>query len=117
MVVESAPIKFSREIDGEMIDLMVSEDFVMDFHFISQEDLTVILRVQGVDSKKLKEFFKDSKGELFYLKTRDTWRDEIVEGEFLLNDMYMDEGPPISIDIGVQPPMVRLILDFKGPIK
>ncbi|GAB6055913.1 hypothetical protein JCM15415_12290 [Methanobacterium movens] len=113
MVPGSAPITFKRKIDGEIKDLTVSEEFVMDFHFTTQEHLMVILRVMGRDSQKTKDFFKDTINETFQLKTMDTWKKEKVEDEFTLTDMYLDEGPPLSIDIGVDPYMVRIILDFK----
>jgi hypothetical protein len=36
-----------------------------------------------------------------------------VSGKFELNSLYLDEGPPLSVDINQEISMVRTILDFK----
>lgn len=106
------PVTFSREIEGQMIDLIVPEEFVKDFHFTSDEHLMVIVRVIGGDAMKVRDFFQDAEGELFALKTTESM-DKKISDEFILTDMHMDEGPNITVDITQEQAMVRLILDFK----
>jgi hypothetical protein len=36
-----------------------------------------------------------------------------VSEEFLLASLYMDEGPPLSVDIDQELPLLRVILDFQ----
>jgi hypothetical protein len=107
------PITFSREIEGSMRDLIVPEDFVKDFHLSSAEHLMIIIRVTGTDSPKVKDFFEDSEEQLFSIKTVESEHEKEISDEFILSSMYMDEGPPLSVDINAEIPMVRLILDFK----
>ena len=35
-----------------------------------------------------------------------------INDDFILTDLYLDEGPNLSVDIDIEPPMVRVILDF-----
>jgi len=109
----SAPITFIREIGGSMRDLIVPEDFIKDFHFASDEHLMIMLRVIGRDATKVRDFFENSEKHIFTIKTIESSHDEQISNEFILTSMYMDEGPPISIDIDQEPPMVRIILDFQ----
>lgn len=108
----SEPITFSKEINGVDVDLTVPEVFVIDFHFSTEEHLMVILRVTGPDTGKVSDFFEDSEDEVYTIDTIETSEGREVNDEFILTDIYMDEGPRLSVDIDIEPPMVRLILDF-----
>ena len=39
-------------------------------------------------------------------------KERMIKEDFILTDIYMDEGPKLSVDIDIEPPMVRVILDF-----
>lgn len=108
----SEPIAFSRKINGADMDLIIPEVFVMDFHFSTEEHLMVMLRVTGPDTDKVSDFFEDGEDEVYTINTIETSEGREVNDEFILTDMYMDEGPRLSVDIDIEPPMVRLILDF-----
>ncbi len=112
MVDVMEPITFSREIKGEMIDLTVPEGFVKDFHFSTEKHLMVILRVVGPDSKKVVDFFEDGEDEVFNITTFQEKGSKEISENFILTDIYLDEGPNLSIDIDIEPPMVRVILDY-----
>lgn len=113
LVGVSKPITFSRELKDFKTDLIVPKDFVKDFHFSSEEHLMVMLRVVGPDTSKVVDFFEDGEGELFDLKTIEDGTGKEISDEFLLVYMYIDEGPPLSVDIDVENPIVRVILDFQ----
>jgi hypothetical protein len=106
------PITFIREINGSKIDLIVPEEFVRDLHFVTEEHLMIMLRVMGTDSKKVRDFFEDSEEEVFTLKTVEANHNVKIDDKFILTSLYMDEGPPISVDIDQEPYMVRLLMDF-----
>jgi len=106
-----SPITFNKEI-GSLRNLIVPEDFVKDFH-LSGEHLMIIIRVMGTDSKKVKDFFENSEEQLFNIKTIESEHGKEISDEFMLTSMYMDEGPPLSVDINAEIPMVRVILDFQ----
>jgi len=107
----SEPITFTRKIDGTTKDLIVPEGFVKDLHFSTKEHLMLILRVVGPDTNKVVDFFEDGEDEIFNIKTVTAVDGELHE-DFILTDMYLDEGPKLSVDIDIKPPMVRVILDF-----
>ena len=109
-VMES--ITFSREVKGEKIDLIVLEVFVKDFHFSTEEHLMVILRVVGPDTNKVVDFFEDGEDEVFNIKTVQEKDGKEISEDFILTDIYLDEGPNLSVDIDIEPPMVRVILDY-----
>jgi hypothetical protein len=109
----SAPITFNREIEGSMRNLIVPEDFVKDFH-LSGQHLMIIIRIMGIDSKKVKDFFTNSEKQLFNIKTIETEHGKEISDDYVLTSMYMDEGPPLSVDINAEIPMLRVILDFKN---
>jgi hypothetical protein len=115
MMTELASITFQKEKTLE--DLIVPEDFVKDLHFSSEDHLMIMLRVIGKDSKKVKKFFEKSEKGIFILETNhmapDNAHGKQVSGKFELNSIYMDEGPPLSVDINQEISMVRTILDFK----
>jgi hypothetical protein len=107
------PITFIQEIDGSKIDLIVPEEFVRDLHFSTKKHLMIMLRVVGTDSKKVSDFFEDGEEKVFTLKTIEANHNLKVDDNFILTSLYMDEGPPISVDIDQEPYMVRLIMDFE----
>lgn len=106
------PITFELEIDELKSDLIIPEEFIRDFHFATDQHLMIMIRVIGGDAIKVRDFFEDTEGEVFRLRTVDGNNQEI-NGEFLLADMHMDEGPSIGVDIDQDQAIVRLILDFK----
>ncbi|MGC9517934.1 MAG: hypothetical protein ACP5C3_09600 [Methanomicrobiales archaeon] len=108
----SAPITFSRKIGEEVKDLIVPPEFVRDFHYSTDEHLMIILRIMGPDLDKAYEFFKGSENKIYKIDTVETLRDKKISDHFRLNSMYLDEGPPISVDIDTEPEMIRLIMDF-----
>jgi hypothetical protein len=113
MVGVLAPITFGREIERSMREIIIPGDFVKDFHFTSERHLMIMIRVLGTDSKKVIDFFQDSEKQIFSLKTTEATEGKEISDQFLLGSMYMDEGPPISVDIDLDQPMARLILDFQ----
>ena len=94
-----------------MNDLIVPEGFVKDFHFSTEEHLMVMLRVVGPDTNKVVDFFENGEDEIYNIKTL-TVEGKEIDKKFILTDLYLDEGPKLSVDIDIEPPMVRLILDF-----
>jgi hypothetical protein len=108
-----APITFSREIEGSKSDLIVPEEFIKDFHFFGDENLMIMLRVIGTDTKKVRDFFQDSETHIIRISTIESIHKKKIAQEFILTSVYMDEGPPISVDIDSEPPMIRTILDFQ----
>jgi hypothetical protein len=106
------PVTFSREIEGKIGDLIIPEDFIRDFHFSTDKHLMIMIRIAGGDAIKVRDFFEESEGEIFSLKTVGVDGKKISD-DFVLADMYMDEGPPVGVDINQEQAMVRLILDFK----
>ncbi len=108
-----APLTFSREIGGKMKDLIVPQEYVRDFHFSTDEHLMIMLRIMGPDLDQARDFFKSSADKIFHIKTIEPVHEKEISDKFRLNSIYMDEGPPISVDIDPEPEMIRLILDFE----
>jgi hypothetical protein len=108
----SEPVTFSREIDGSMSDLIVPEEFIRDFRFLSDEELIVVMRIRGPDLEKAVEFFEEGKGDKFTIKTTENNDKEIID-EFTLIDMETDEGPHLGVDIDIEPPEIKLVLEFE----
>ncbi|MDY9922672.1 hypothetical protein [Methanobacterium sp.] len=109
-------ITFKRETKESLGEIKIPEDFIKDFHFSGDDHLMIMLRVIGTDSKKVVDFFEGSETERFHIKTENTVESTSIKetsGKFILNSMYLDEGPPLSVDINQEIPMVRAILDFK----
>ena len=106
------PITFSRKIKGDIKDLTVDEEFVRDFHFSTDQHLMIMLRIMGPDLDLARDFFKSGQDAIFKIKTISDNKKEISDN-FRLNSIYMDEGPPVSVDIDPEPEMIRLILDFE----
>jgi hypothetical protein len=108
----SAPISFIQK-EGEFNEIIIPQEFVKDFYFQSDGHLMVMVRVMGRDSERVKDFFEDSEGGQFTVKTTESLHDKQISEEFILSSIYMDEGPPLSVDIDQELPMLRLILDFQ----
>ena len=108
----SESIIFTKEIDGRNIDLTVPEGFVKDLHFSTSEHFMLMLRVVGPDMNKVVDFFEDGEDEIYNIRTFDAVEDKEINDDFILTDIYMDEGPNLGVDIDIEPAMIRLILDF-----
>lgn len=106
------PISFGRVVNGSIIDLIVPEVFVKDVHFTTPEHLMLMIRVTGPDSGKLKNYFEDSEDEIFEINTVISQNNQKISGKYILTDIYLDEGPQLSVDIDIEPETVRVILDF-----
>jgi len=111
LVDAKKPITFIREINGADVNLIIPEMFVKDFHFSTKEHLMIIIRVTGPDTNKVVDFFEDTEDEVFNIETVVDHNKEI-NGKYILTDIYLDEGPNLSVDINTEPQMVRVILDF-----
>ena len=105
------PITFEIEIEGTKSDLIIPTEFIRDFYFRSDHHLMIMIRVVGKDAIKVRNFFEDTEGMAFKLKTIDD-HNQKIDDEFLLTDLHMDEGPPLGVDIDQEQALVRLILDF-----
>ncbi len=112
MVEISEPVTFSREIEGSMGDLIVPEEFVRDFHFLSDNELTIIMQIRGPDLEKAINFFKDSIGDKFTIKTTES-NGKQISGKFTLIDMETEEGPHLWVDIDIEPPEVKIVVEFE----
>lgn len=106
----SAPVSFIRR-EGE--ELTIPQEFVKDFYFRSDQHLMVMLRVMGTESARVKDFFKDREEDQFTVKTTESLHGNQVSEELILASIYMDEGPPLSVDIDQELPLLRVILDFQ----
>lgn len=106
------PVTFSPEIEGPVNDLIVPEEFIKDFHFLSDTELLIVMRITGPDMEKAVKFFKDSKGNKFTIKTTGSNGKQISD-KFTLIDMEEDEGPYPTADIDIEPQEVKLILEFE----
>lgn len=104
------PITFTQSIDGDIKDLIISKEFIRDIERYGKH-LMVYIRVTGPDTWKITEFFEKKEGTIFTIDTTENQGDKISD-DFILTSVYMDDGPPISVDIDVEPPMIRAILDF-----
>ena len=108
----SEPITFSKEIEGLPKDLIVPEGFVKDFHFSTEKHLMVIMRIVGPDTNKVVDFFENGEDNVYNIQTVSALDGREINDDFILTDLYLDEGPNLSVDIDIEPPMVRVILDF-----
>jgi hypothetical protein len=95
------------------MDLTVPEELVWDFDFYSDKGLMIMLHIIGKETSGVTDFFQDNEGQVFHIKTIESGRGEEISGEYILNSVYIDEGPPISVDIDPEPPMVRITLEFQ----
>lgn len=106
------PVTFSRQIEGSIRDLVIPEDFIKDFHFISDTELLLVIRILGPDIEKPINFFEGHKGDKFTIKTIEN-NGKQVHGEFTLIDMESNEGPYPTADIDIEPQEVKLVLEFE----
>ena len=106
------PVTFSRQIKGSIRDLVIPEDFIKDFHFISDTELLLVIRVLGPDIEKPINFFEGHKGDKFTIKTIEN-NGKQVNDEFTLIDMESNEGPYPTADIDIEPQEVKLVLEFE----
>lgn len=106
------PITFSRKIEGNLRDLTVPKEFIRDIE-LGDGHLMIMLRVTGPDTGMVTDFFEDSEGKTFTIKTTTNQGNKISE-KYIMTSIYTDEGPPLSVDIDIEPPMVRAILDFES---
>ena len=104
-------VSFTRKMKGSTRYLVVPEQFVKDLDY-SDKHIMIMLRVTGPDMDMVPDFFEDAEDEVFTLETTDKEGNEI-SGEYVLSSIYIDEGPHLSVDIDIEPPMVRAILDFE----
>jgi len=112
LAVVKEPIIFSREINGLNVDLIIPEVFVKDLHFTTPEHMMLMIRVTGPDTGKVMDFFEDAEDEVFNIETVESKDEREINGKYILTDSYIDEGPQLSVDIDIEPEMVRVILDF-----
>lgn len=110
MVGVLEPITFTTRVNDEKTDLIVPKEFIRDIDFHAGH-LMIYIRVTGPDTDKVSDFF-DSESKSFQIETTENEGGKISD-EFILTSSYLDEGPPLSVDIDSEPPMVRAILDFK----
>ena len=106
------PVTFSREIEGSVSDLVLPEEFVKDFRFISDTELIVVIRVIGPDIEKPVSFFEGNEGDTFTIKTIENNGKQVYD-EFTLIDMESNEGPYPTADIDIEPQETKLILEFE----
>lgn len=109
------PITFTQNIDGDVKDLIIPMEFIRDIDWHGKH-LMIYVRVTGPDTWKITEFFEDRDGKVFTIDTTENQGNKIT-GKFILTSVYMDDGPPISADIDVEPIMIRAILDFEKQSK
>ena len=109
----SAPVYFVREEEGKSVELTIPQEFVKDFYFRSDEHLMIMLRVMGTDSDRVKYFFEDGEEDKFTVKTTESLHGKQISEELILASIYLDEGPPLSVDIDQELPLIRVILDFQ----
>ena len=110
MVSVQEPITFIQTVEGETKDLIIPKEFIRDIERFGKH-LMVYIRVTGPDTWKVSEFFEDQEGKSFTIETTENHGEELTD-DFILTSLYLDDGPPISTDIDVEPPMIRAILDF-----
>ncbi len=103
------PVTFSQ---GTVGDLIVPEEFIKDFHFLSDKELVIVMRIRGPDLEKAVSFFEDRKGNEFTIKTTES-NGKSISDEFTLIDMETDEGPHLGVDIDIEPPEVKIVLEFE----
>ena len=105
------PITFNQNVDGEIKDLTIPQEFIKDIETRGSH-LMIYVRVTGPDAWKIPVFFEDKEDKTFTIKTSENIGAKISD-EYILASLYIDEGPHLSADIDIEPPMVRAILDFE----
>jgi hypothetical protein len=104
------PITFTQNLEGEIKDLIIPREFIRDIES-RKGHLMIYIRVTGPDTWKVTEFFEEREGNIFTIDTTENMGEKISD-DYVLTSTYIDDGPPISTDIDVEPPMIRAILDF-----
>lgn len=105
------PVTFIKTVGEEVKDLIIPKEFIRDFESLDKH-LMIYARVTGPDAWKVSEFFEDQEGEIFSIDTTES-QVGVISEEYILTSAYLDEGPHLSADIDIEPPMVRVILDFQ----
>ncbi len=98
---------------GELKQLIVPEEFVRDLHYSSEKHLMIMIRVMGRDSAMVRDYFKDSEGDIFSIETSKECEIDEISSDFTLTSLYLDEGPSLSVDINQEPAMVRILMDLE----
>ncbi len=111
--METVTFNKKNKSDDALEQLIVPEEFVRDLHYSSEKHLMIMIRVMGGDSARVRDYFKDSEGETFSIKTTQGFGMDKISNEFILISLYMDEGPALSVDIGQEPAMVRILMDLE----
>ena len=104
------PITFTQNQEGEIKDLIIPKEFIRDIETRGKH-LMIYIRVTGPDAWKVSEFFDEREENIFTVDTTENLGEKISDN-YILTSVYIDDGPPISTDIDVEPPMIRAILDF-----
>jgi hypothetical protein len=106
------PITFKKVVGEEIKDLVIPKEFIRDFESFDTH-LMIYMRVTGPDTWKVSEFFEEQEGNVFSIDTTGK-QVGVISEDFILTSVYLDEGPHLSADIDIEPPMVRAILDFQN---
>lgn len=101
---------------GALEQLIVPEEFVRDLHYSSEKHLMIMIRVMGRDSVMVRDYFEDSEGEIFSIKTTQGFGMDEISSDFILTSLYLDEGPSLSVDIDQEPAMTRILMDLEMKI-
>jgi hypothetical protein len=99
--------------NGDLEKLIIPEEFVRDLHYSSEKHLMIMIRVMGKDSIMVRDYFNDGEGEILSIESTSGFGMDEISNEFIINSLYMDEGPSISVDINQEPAMVRILMDLE----
>lgn len=111
--METLTFDKKNKLASTLVQLIVPEEFVRDLHYSSEKHLMIMIRVMGRDSAMVRDYFKDSEGETFSIKTTQGFGMDEISNDFILTSLYMDEGPALSVDIDQEPAMVRILMDLE----
>lgn len=98
---------------GAIGQLIIPEEFIRDLHYSSEKHLMIMIRVMGRDSAMVRDYFNDTEGEVFSIKTSKGCGMDEISSDFMLTSLYMEEGPSLSVDINQEPAMVRILMDLE----
>lgn len=93
--------------------LIIPEEFVRDLHYSSEKHLMIMIRVMGKDSRMVRDYFKDAEGKIFSIESTLGFGMDEISNDFIINSLYLDEGPSLSVDINQEPAMVRILMDLE----
>ena len=105
------PVTFTKIVGEQIKDLVIPKEFIRDFEHLDKH-LMIYTRVTGPDAWKVSKFFEDQEGKIFSIDTTES-QVGVISDDYILTSAYLDEGPHLSADIDIEPPMVRAILDFE----